>query len=282
MSVLESIVQRTRQRLAESPPHLEALCARVEDMNQALPPLDVLAALRAPGHRIIAELKRHSPSLGALAPDADPFAVATAYADAGAAAISVLTEPERFGGSFADLDAVSRLVHPRGVPTLCKDFVVDPRQVLMARAHGASLVLLIVRALDDQALVSLREQIESLGMQALVETHDAHEIARAVATGARIIGVNSRNLDTLVIDLAVAEALRAAIPADRIAIAESGIESSAHVARLARSGYRHFLVGSSLMRHADPAALLRELINAEGLAEPGSPRSDSHPDVRSP
>jgi len=273
MSVLESIVERTRIRLAESPPDLDALNARVEAMNQALPPLDVLASLGvpqlssahrggAPGHRIIAELKRHSPSLGALDPDADPFRVATAYADAGAAAISVLTEPERFGGSFADLEAVSRLVHPRGVPTLCKDFVVDPRQVSMARANGASLVLLIVRALDDASLVSLRELIESLGMQALVETHDAREIERAVATGARIIGVNSRNLDTLVIDLAVAESLREHIPADRIAIAESGIESPADVARLARSGYRHFLVGSSLMRHADPAALLRELINA--------------------
>ena len=140
---------------------------------------------------------------------------------AGAAAISVLTEPERFGGSFEDLAAVSEVVR---VPTLCKDFIVDARQILMARAHGASLVLLIVAALDDAALVTLREAIEAQGMQALVEVHDREEAQRALATGARIVGVNSRNLHTLAIDLAVAERLRADLPDQVLPIAESGVQ----------------------------------------------------------
>ncbi|MFO0748606.1 MAG: indole-3-glycerol phosphate synthase TrpC [Myxococcota bacterium] len=186
--------------------------------------------------------------------------MARRYEAAGAACISVLTEPERFGGSFADLMAVSRAV---AIPTLCKDFVVDPRQVLMARAHGASLVLLIVAALADAELVALRRDIEALGMQALVEAHDRGEVERALASGARIVGVNSRSLHTLVIDLAVAESLRAAIPDGVVAIAESGIGSAADVLRLRRAGYRRFLVGTSLMTApGGPDALLRELVAA--------------------
>lgn len=252
-SILDAIVARTRARLAEHPPDVAALEARLG----ALPVRDPLAALRAPGIRIIAEVKRASPSLGALAPTADAVSVARTYARAGAAAISVLTEPERFGGSFDDLAAVS---HAVAVPTLCKDFVVDRRQVLMARAHGASLVLLIVAALSDAELVSLREEIERLGMQALVEVHDGEEARRALATGARIVGVNSRNLHTLAIDLGVAEALRRDLPDDVLPIAESGVHGPVEIARLGRAGYRRFLVGSSLMTASDPGALLAAMI----------------------
>lgn len=256
-SILDAIVARARARLREQPPDVAALEARLGD----LPVRDALAALQAPGVRIIAEVKRVSPSLGALAPAADAVAVAKGYARAGAAAISVLTEPERFGGSFEDLLAVSRAVE---VPTLCKDFVVDRRQVLMARAHGASLVLLIVAALSDAELVALREEIERHGMQALVEVHDREEARRALATGARIVGVNSRNLHTLTIDLAVAEALRSELPDAVLPIAESGVHGPTEIARLGRAGYRRFLVGSSLMTAGDPGALLAAMIATTG------------------
>jgi len=256
MSVLHDIVARTRARLAATPPDPAAL----ERQALAAPrPVDALAALTAPGNRVIAEVKRRSPSRGALAAEADPVAVASVYAAHGAAAVSVLTEPERFGGSFADLDAVSRAI---AQPTLCKDFVVDARQVLMARAHGASLVLLIVAALDDAALVALRRDIEALGMQALVEVHDRAEVDRALASGARIVGVNNRSLHSLHIDLAVSEALAPAIPPEVIAVAESGIESAADVLRLKAAGYRRFLVGSSLMTAPSPGALLAALVAA--------------------
>lgn len=254
MSVLDEICARTRARLAAEPPDLAALEVRVA---ARAPARDAYAALSAPGNRVIAEVKRRSPSLGALAPEADAVAVAKTYVTAGAAAISVLTEPERFGGSFEDLQAVSEAV---AVPTLCKDFVVDPRQVLLARAHGASLVLLIVAALSDRELVVLRESIEALGMQALVEVHDRLEAQRALASGARIVGVNSRSLHTLAIDLRVAEELRAELPEHVLPIAESGIHGPAEVARLRAAGYRRFLIGSSLMTAPDPAALMSAML----------------------
>ena len=254
-SVLLSICDRTRARLAADPPDMAAIEAAVTARRPPAAMLDVLRP--APGDaRIIAEIKRHSPSAGPLNSNVDPVAMATIYANAGAAAISVLTEPERFGGSLADLDAVSTHV---AVPTLCKDFMVDPRQFLVARAHGASLVLLIVAALTDRELVTFRELAESLGMQALVETHDANEIDRAVASGARIIGVNSRDLHSLRIDLAVAESLRSHIPDDAIAVAESGIHTADDIRRLGAAGYGVFLIGSSLMTAADPGAQLAAL-----------------------
>lgn len=261
MSVLDAIIARTRQRLAESPPDVRALEAR---LSTAPPVRDALAALSPDARHqnaIIAEVKRRSPSLGSLNEEADAVATASRYAAHGAAAISVLTEPERFGGRFEDLAEVSARVP---CPTLCKDFVVDPRQVLMARAHGASLVLLIVAGLNDKALMSLRFDIEALGMQALVECHDEGEVDRALASGARIIGVNNRDLRSLVIDLAVCERLRPLIPDDRLPIAESGIASPADVRRLRASGYHRFLVGSSLMLAPNPGALLASLVHETG------------------
>jgi indole-3-glycerol phosphate synthase len=257
-SVLEDIIARTRARLRETPPDLAALEALA---LTAPPPRDALEALsKGPQiNAIIAEVKRRSPSLGALKTDADAVATASTYASSGAAAISVLTEPERFGGRFEDLAQVSAAVV---VPTLCKDFIVDPRQVLTARAHGASLVLLIVAALNDEALVSLRRDIEALGMVALVEVHDEAELDRALATGARLIGVNNRSLHTLHIDLAVSERLRPRIPDDRLPISESGVSTPADILRLRDAGFHRFLIGSSLMTASDPGALLAELVHA--------------------
>ncbi len=255
-SVLDAICDATRARLAAHPPDMAAVEAA---LSSAPPVRDVLAALGAPGTRVIAEVKRHSPSAGLLRSGVDPAALAARYATSGAAAISVLTEPERFGVSLDDLAAAAAAVE---TPLLCKDFMVDRRQFALARAHGASLVLLIVAALSDRELRDFRELAESLGMTALVETHDAHEIARAVGSDARVIGVNSRNLHSLAIDLAVAESLRERIPSDAIAIAESGIHTEADLTRLVRAGYRHFLIGSSLMQSEDPGARLAALIAA--------------------
>lgn len=274
-SVLDAIVMRTRLRLAEAPPNVAAL-ERAALARR--PAADAVRTLTSDGttNRIIAEIKRRSPSLGALNEGADAIAVARTYAGAGAAAISVLTEPERFGGSFADLGTVSDAV---STPTLCKDFIVDPRQVLMARAHGASLVLLIVAAFArteaTRRIAALRADIEALGMTALVEVHDVAELDLALAAGARVVGVNSRDLRTLRIDLAVAEALGPRIPPGIIAIAESGIQGPRDIGRLRRATYRAFLVGSSLMTAPDPGASLRALIDA---TDADADTDTDHPD----
>jgi len=256
-SVLDAICTRTRQRLETAPPDMDAIAATLAHEAPAL--RDAMASLRLPGARIIAEVKRHSPSEGALGADVDPAALASTYASHGAAAVSVLTEPERFFGSLADLDAVTAAIE---TPVLCKDFMVDARQFTIARAHGASLALLIVAALTDRELRDFREQAEALGLACLVETHNAEEVHRAVASGARIIGVNSRNLHTLAIDLAVAESLRPLIPDTAIAVAESGIHTTSDMTRLARAGYDAFLIGSSLMKSGDPGAQLQAFIAA--------------------
>ncbi|TNF29358.1 MAG: indole-3-glycerol phosphate synthase TrpC, partial [Deltaproteobacteria bacterium] len=215
------------------------------------------------GVRVIAEVKRRSPSAGDIQAAADPVAQARAYTAGGAAAISVLTEPAHFGGALSDLEAVAAAV---SAPCLRKDFIVSQRQLLEARVAGASLVLLIVAILDDAELRALREAAEALGMHALVEAHDAEEVDRAVASGARIIGVNNRDLRTFSIDLATCERLRSRIPPGVVAIAESGVNGPADVSRLRASGYDVFLVGTALMRAADPAAALAALLGAEAAA----------------
>jgi indole-3-glycerol phosphate synthase len=254
--VLQRILDDTRAGLKAAPPDRAALEARISGMA---PAPDALAALRAPGVRVIAEVKRKSPSAGAIAAAADPVAVASVYASAGAAAISVLTEPLHFGGALSDLEQVSRAVT---TPCLRKDFIVDRVQLLEARAAGASLALLIVAALEQRDLTRLVGECAELGLTALVEAHTADEVSRALDAGAPIVGVNNRDLKTFHIDLAVCEGLRAAIPSGVIAVAESGIRGPADVARLRRSGYDVFLVGTSLMTAADPAAALAELIEA--------------------
>src|ERR1700712_4234054 len=196
MSVLDDIVAGVRDDLAVRQAALGEDQLQAQ-LAQLAPPRDPMPAFRAPGLSVIAEVKRRSPSKGALAEIPDPAVLAAAYAAGGAAAISVLTEQRRFGGSLADLDAVRAAVD---VPVLRKDFVVTPYQVVEARAHGADLVLLIVAALDQPLLVDLRQQIEELGMTALVEVHDEPEADRAVDAGASLLGINARNLKTLEVD----------------------------------------------------------------------------------
>ncbi|MBC7895980.1 MAG: indole-3-glycerol-phosphate synthase [Cytophagaceae bacterium] len=205
---------------------------------------------------VIAEIKRRSPSKGAINESIDAPARARAYANAGARAISVLTEPSEFGGSADDLDATAAAVV---IPLLKKDFHVDAVQLLEARAHGASAALLIARALPADRLVELSAAAFDLGVEPLIEVRSEEELDVALSTRARMIGVNARDLETLVIEPGVVERLLPLIPRDRVAIAESGLGSRADVERVAAWGARAVLIGSSLSLAADPGATLAEL-----------------------
>ena len=226
----------------------------------AAPALDAIAAL-APRDRvhIIAEIKRASPSRGALAEIADPASLAVSYESGGASAISVLTESRRFGGSLDDLRAVRAVA---SVPLLRKDFIADPYQVFEARAAGADLVLLIVAALDQPTLASLFALITELGMTPLVEAHSADEVARAVDLGAGLIGVNARDLSTFELDQDLFGRLADSIPSGVIRVAESAVKSAADVAHYRRAGADVVLVGEALVTGGDPAATLREFLGA--------------------
>jgi len=255
MSVLDDIVAGVREDLAARQaevPEAE-LRARLLDVP---PARDPLPEFRQEGSSVIAEVKRRSPSKGDLAGIPDPAALATAYERGGAAAISVLTEERRFGGSLADLHAVRAAV---SVPVLRKDFVVEPYQLLEARAAGADLVLLIVAALPGDALVHLYDLTRELGLTALVEVHDEPETERAVDLGAGLVGVNARNLKTLEVDPATFAKLSPLVPADVVKVAESGITGAEDVRRHVGEGADVVLVGEALVRDGDPEAAVRAL-----------------------
>ncbi|MBV9131937.1 MAG: indole-3-glycerol phosphate synthase TrpC [Chloroflexi bacterium] len=215
--------------------------------------------LRQPGVSVIAEFKRRSPSGGLIRPDAAPADVARLYAQGGARALSVLTDARYFGGSDADL------IEARGattLPVLRKDFVVEEFQIREARALGADAILLIVRALSDSDLRSFLRLARELGMDALVETHSADEVERALDAGAEIIGVNNRDLDTLTTDVTLAPRLRRLVPADHVFVAESGVSTPEQIRILADAGVDAVLIGESLLRATDPGATLAELVAA--------------------
>lgn len=249
---LEPILSRSRERLAALPP--AAVLERAA--TGADPPRSLRPDLVAGRICVIAEMKRRSPSAGMLRPDLDPAATAQVYEAAGAAAISVLTEPDFFGGSLDDLRAASRATRR---PILRKDFVIDPLQVLEARAAGADLVLLIVRALPPDRLRDCLATAAALGMEALVEVHDRPELEVALGLGAELIGINNRDLDLLSTDLGVTERLAPLVPADRYAISESGIAGEDDLERLRACGVRAVLVGEALLRAPDPTVALRRL-----------------------
>lgn len=225
------------------------------------------AALRQPHVAVIAELKRRSPSKGVINPALDAPSRAQSYVEAGASALSVLTEPDRFGGSTSDLSAVAAAV---SVPLLRKDFIVASVQLYEARARGASAALLIVRALPQEALVELHDIGSSIGLDLLVEVRDETELARAIDAGAAIIGVNNRNLESLVIDPATAGRIIPLIPRGIVAVAESGMASPADVERAAHAGADAVLIGSYVSAAQDPGAAVRSLtsIPAERDARP--------------
>lgn len=214
------------------------------------------AVADAPEPRVIAECKRRSPSRGVLRAQYDPAEIAQAYERNGAAAISVLTEPTFFDGAPGHLQAVRDAV---SIPVLRKDFVIDRYQLLEARAWGASAVLLIVAALGQAELVSFLGDATRLGLDALVEVHDAQELERAMEAGATIVGVNNRNLKTLQVSARASEELARRLPHGAIAVAESGLSSAADLARLSAAGFHAFLVGERLMASAEPGAALKEM-----------------------
>jgi len=249
--VLGEIVRRKQADVAARLAGLSFadLAGRCEPSRRSL-----RSALSHPAARFIMEVKRASPSGGAIRADADPAAVARAYAGA-ADAISVLTDQPYFGGSLDDLGAVRRVFDG---PILAKDFIVDARQIAEARLHGADAVLVMLSVLGDRDAAAAIEEARRLGMEALVEAHDESEVRRAVALGAEIIGINNRNLKTLEVDLAVTERLAGLVPADRLLVSESGIASRDDVERLA-GHVDAFLVGSSLMRAENPGLAARAL-----------------------
>jgi indole-3-glycerol phosphate synthase len=260
--VLADIVAGVREDLAARQ-RLVPLDVLKERARRAPPALDPLPLLRSPGVSIIAEVKRASPSMGELARIDDPAALARSYAAGGAAAISVLTESRRFGGSLADLSAVRAAVD---IPVLRKDFVVSSYQLWEARAAGADLVLLMASVLDQQALVCLVERAESIGLTPLVEAHTRTEVERALLAGARLLGINNRDLTTLTVDRATFAALAPLVPHGVVRVAESGVRGPHDVFELAQVGADAVLVGTSLVSGtasgADPATAVADLVAA--------------------
>ena len=258
--LLATIVAATQRITATRREH-ESQAALERRADAALPRGDVFEArLRRPGiFNVIAECKRRSPSRGVLAADYDPVRIARAYADGGAAAISVLTEPTFFDGALGHLEAVRAAV---GVPLLRKDFLVDEYQLFEARAAGADAVLLIVAALDQPVLERLQRRAWELGLATLVEVHDREELTRAIGSGARVIGVNNRNLRTLQVDVRASDDLAARMPPGVVAVSESGLQSRADLMRLSAAGYGAFLIGERFMTDPDPAGAIRLLLGA--------------------
>jgi len=256
--ILDDILARTRAEVEARKKAQPAMEFYEEVHVRGGVPRSLAKALRQPGKiSCISEFKRRSPSAGWINEHADLEATVRAYAAGGASALSVLTDEPFFGWRLADLKPASAA---SGLPVLRKDFIVDPYQVAEAIAAGADAILLIVAALDDKMLARLLSLARGFKMDALVEAHDAEEVARAVAVGAEIIGVNNRDLRTFAVDRELAIRLRPTIPADRIVVAESGIRDAADVARLRDAGVDAMLVGETLMRAPDPAAALRGLL----------------------
>jgi indole-3-glycerol phosphate synthase len=267
MGVLDDILRTKRDEVTvlRQPQTRDLLKRRALEMP---PPRPFATALRREdGHvAVIAEIKRRSPSKGDLALDLDPAATAKAYAAGGAAALSVLTDGPYFGGSVADLDVARESTE---LPVLRKDFTIDEIQIYEARAIGADAILLIVAALPDDALLAdLHAFATELDLGVLVETHDVAEIDRALAAGAEVVGVNSRNLSTFAEDLGIASSLSSRLPAAVVAVAESAVRSPADAAAMADAGFDAVLVGEALVRADDPTSLVRAL-----GAAPVNPRS---------
>lgn len=256
MGFLSDHVDDVRRRLDRRPLDESSLLARATQLPPPRAFEGALRGTRAPA--LIAEYKRSSPSAGAIA-DAEPATQARAYELGGAAAVSVLTEPTRFGGDLSDVRAV-RLA--TALPVLRKDFLVHPAQVIESRAASADAILLIAAALTELEVKGLLSVAADLGLGVLLETHSDDDLAKALATDAPVIGVNARDLETLEVDLERALALLPLVPTDRVAVLESGVSSRDHVERATEAGARAVLVGDALMRSADPASTIRSLRGA--------------------
>jgi indole-3-glycerol phosphate synthase len=251
--ILATIVERKKLDLAVREPDVEARAEHSIAQRR-----DFLAALAAHAPAVIAEIKKASPSKGVLAAEFDPAAIARFYEQGGAAALSVLTDEKHFEGSLSDMEAARAAVQ---LPALRKDFTIDAYHVHQAAAHGADAILLIAAILSERQMRDFRELAEHYRMAALVEVHDEEELKPAIASGARLIGVNNRNLHTFEVSLDTSIRLAEKIPAGVVRVAESGIHSSADVERLRSAGYQAFLVGEHLMTSGDPAGALRALLS---------------------
>ena len=263
---LSEIVARKRRTVAKlrATSTVDALRARAVEIRKNAAPHRLFEALNAtsPTLKIIAEFKRSSPSVGTIRDDLSPADVTGHYERGGACAISVLTDEEYFGGSIEDLSAVRSSTR---LPVLRKDFIVDPIQIYEAAIAGADAILLIVAALDDASLGELRKVAEDeLGLDALIEVHTSDELRRALNTGAKIIGVNNRDLQTFEVSLSTSERLIAEAPQDSVMISESGLRDPAQLRRLYALGFRGFLIGEQLMRAKNPETALRDLLAGAG------------------
>ena len=236
---------------------LAQLDRRIEAQS---PPLNLAGALMGNAVRVIAEVKKASPTRGLLRADFDPVSLACSYADNGAAAISVITNADHFQGSIDHLSAVHGVMRPLGIPVLRKEFIFDPYQVHESRAYGADAILLIVGILSQASLAELIELARRFWMQCLVEVHDEEELETALDAGAEIVGINNRDLRTFKTDIAVTERLVPLIPSGKIIVSESGVSSREDVERVGRAGANAVLVGESLVTADDPGAKLRELV----------------------
>ena len=257
--ILERLVSARRQALAQAKQHTPP--AKLEERAAAAPPVrDFAAALSREAINIIAELKKASPSRGVLRETYNPAGLAPALERAGAAALSVLTEPEFFQGALEDLQVVRKV---SGLPVLRKDFLFDPYQLFEARAAGADAFLLIAAILSRAELRQLLLLGKQLGMAALVEAHTAEELARAVEAGAEMVGVNNRDLKTLEVSLETSLRLIQVIPQECLAVSESGLRSREELVQLRAAGFDGFLIGESLMEAPEPAKALQQLLAPE-------------------
>lgn len=259
MDILSQIIARKRERVAEAKARtpLEQLRQEAVDTSGLRKPHALRSALQNDGLNIIAEFKRRSPSKGVIREDADLYSLVRGYQAGGAAALSILTEEDYFDGSLADLRTAKAFID---LPVLRKDFVVDEYQVYESAVNGADAILLIVAALDDRELASFRRVAEDeLGMDALVEVHDAPQVDRAASCGAKLIGVNNRNLRTFEVSVETSLKLAPLAPRDALLVSESGLKHGADLRRLRERGFHGFLIGESLMRAREPERALRDL-----------------------
>lgn len=255
--VLDQIVDRTRARLREEPMDVEDVRRAAHDQAATKTPFAFRTALQRDAVNVIAEVKSASPSAGTIVENPDVEAIASDYAKGGAAAISIVTEPEFFRGSIA---WIARAKAVTGLPVIMKDFIVEPSQLMRGIAAGADAILLLASLLDGRRILDFIGLLEAYGCDALVEVHDERELDRALEGGARLIGVNNRDLRDFRVDLGTSERLGAMMPEDKIRVAESGIRTRADVDRLRAAGFHAFLVGESLLRQDDRADAVRRLV----------------------
>jgi indole-3-glycerol phosphate synthase len=262
-TILDRIVEARRESIAHRKRVLPDVALKLA-VGKADPPRDFAGALSRPGYNVIAELKKASPSRGLIREDYAPADLAPKLEGAGAAALSVLTEEEFFLGSLADLKAARKATH---IPVLRKDFIIDPWQVWEARAAGADAFLLIAAILSDETLGELLKLGRTLGMEPLVEVHTREEVGRVIAAGARIIGVNNRDLRNFNVRVETSLELVDAIPEECIAVSESGLRTHDDLTRLRSAGFDAFLIGEHLMKEPDPAVPLRALLGSGPAAD---------------